>query len=104
MPNTNSFQRNSVVALLIGFQLISVCWVSIAFSYPVEFTDANGRKVRLEERPSRVVSLVPSITEIILKIGAADSEMMDLIALDNMATVVKMSLNALLNGLYYSMK
>ena len=73
MTNTNSFQRNSVVALLIVFQWIAVCWVSIAFSYPVEFTDASGRKVRLEERPSRVVSLVPGITEIILKIGAGDS-------------------------------
>ena len=104
MTDTNSLQRDSVVALLIVFQLIAVCWVSIAFSYPVEFTDASGRKVRLEERPSRVVSLVPSITEIILKIGAADSEMMDLIALDNMPIVVKMSLNALLNGLYYGMK
>ncbi len=36
--------------------------------------------------------------------GEETEEMMDLIALDNMPTVVKMSLNALLNGLYYSMK
>jgi len=70
----------------------------------VKFTDASGRRLSIEERPLRVVSLVPSITEIIMEIGAADSEMMDLIALDNVPIVVKMSLNALLNGLYYSMK
>jgi len=73
MTNTNSFQRDSVVSLLMVFQLIAVCWVSMAFSYPVEFTDSSGRKVRLEERPSRVVSLVPSITEIIMGIGAGDT-------------------------------
>ena len=55
------------------FQWIAMYWVSIAFSYPVEFTDTVGRKVRLEERPSRVVSLVPSITEIIMGIGAGDT-------------------------------
>jgi len=34
------------------------------FSYPVKFTDSQGNNITITERPSRVVSLVPGITEI----------------------------------------
>jgi len=44
-----------------------------ASSYPVEFTDDAGNTITITKRPSRVVSLVPSITEIILRIGAGDA-------------------------------
>ena len=43
------------------------------FSYPVEFSDHRGRKIRVTKRPERVVSLTPAITEIIFKIGAGDA-------------------------------
>ena len=46
---------------------------SPAFSYPVEFIDSQGNKITINDRPSQVVSLVPSITEIIFKIGAGDA-------------------------------
>ncbi len=38
--------------------------------YPITFTDAGQRLIVLKEKPQRVVSLVPAITEIILRIGA----------------------------------
>lgn len=44
-----------------------------AFSYPVEFIDSQGNKITINDRPSQVVSLVPSITEIIFKIGVGDA-------------------------------
>ena len=44
-----------------------------AFSYPVEFIDSQGNKITINDRPSHVVSLVPSITEIIFEIGAGDA-------------------------------
>ncbi|TET86583.1 MAG: adenosylcobinamide amidohydrolase, partial [Desulfobacteraceae bacterium] len=44
-----------------------------AFPYPVEFIDSQGNKITINDRPSQVVSLVPSITEIIFKIGAGDA-------------------------------
>ena len=46
---------------------------SPAFSYPIEFIDSQGNKITINDRPSQVVSLVPSITEIIFKIGASDA-------------------------------
>jgi ABC-type Fe3+-hydroxamate transport system substrate-binding protein/adenosylcobinamide amidohydrolase len=46
---------------------------SPAFSYPIEFIDSQGNKITINDRPSQVVSLVPSITEIIFKIGAGDA-------------------------------
>ena len=44
-----------------------------AFSYRVEFIDSQGNKITINDRPSHVVSLVPSITEIIFEIGAGDA-------------------------------
>ena len=42
-----------------------------AFSFPVEFRDSEGTVV-ITQRPSRVVSLVPAVTEILFAIGAGD--------------------------------
>jgi ABC-type Fe3+-hydroxamate transport system substrate-binding protein len=54
--------------------LFAVLWgTAPVFSYPVEFLDAQGNKIIIKKRPSRVVSLVPSVTEIIFRIGAGDA-------------------------------
>jgi ABC-type Fe3+-hydroxamate transport system substrate-binding protein/adenosylcobinamide amidohydrolase len=42
-------------------------------SYPLKFTDASGAKIVLSNRPERVVSLVPGITEIIFELEAGDA-------------------------------
>lgn len=44
-----------------------------AAEYPVTFTDSSGREISLSKQPVRVVSLVPSVTEMLLRIGAADA-------------------------------
>jgi len=44
-----------------------------AFSSPEEFVDAYGMPVTIRKPPSRVVSLVPGITEIIFKLGAGNA-------------------------------
>ena len=41
--------------------------------FPEEFVDASGTDVVIKARPSRVVSLVPTITEIIFGLGAGDA-------------------------------
>jgi len=45
-------------------------FLSEAFSYPIKFTDSQGQLIIIEKEPVTVVSLVPSITEVIFKIGA----------------------------------
>ena len=52
--------------------LLSVCPVW-AVADPVAFTDDQGRSVVVRKVPERVVSLVPSITEILFAIGAGDA-------------------------------
>lgn len=44
-----------------------------ALSYPVIFTDSRGKSITIHTIPERVVSLVPSITEIIFRIDAGDA-------------------------------
>ena len=61
--------RTLLFLLLFPFLLIS----GPAFSYPVKFIDSMGNNITIEKRPSRVVSLAPSITEIIFKIEAGDA-------------------------------
>ncbi|MFH1675016.1 MAG: adenosylcobinamide amidohydrolase [Pseudomonadota bacterium] len=43
------------------------------FPYPVSFTDAQGNHITIKQKPVRVVSLVPSTTEIIFRLGAGDA-------------------------------
>lgn len=38
--------------------------------FPVRITDDAGRRLRLERPPSRIISLVPSATEILIALGA----------------------------------
>ena len=47
--------------------------VAPGFCFPEEFVDASGTQVAIKAPPSRVVSLVPAITEIIFSIGAGDA-------------------------------
>jgi ABC-type Fe3+-hydroxamate transport system substrate-binding protein/adenosylcobinamide amidohydrolase len=43
------------------------------FAYPVTFTDSTGTPVVLTNKPQRVVSLAPAVTEIIFQLGAGDA-------------------------------
>lgn len=59
---------------LLLFVLFTITWSAApVFSYPVKFTDSMGNNITIEKRPAHVVSLVPSITEIIFMIGAGDA-------------------------------
>ncbi|AKB85873.1 cobalamin-binding protein [Methanococcoides methylutens] len=43
-----------------------------AVEYPITITDASGTTVTIEKEPERIVSLMPSITEIVFTVGAGD--------------------------------
>jgi len=42
-------------------------------AYPVKFIDDAGNSIVISQKPTRVVSLVPGITEILFRIGAGDA-------------------------------
>jgi ABC-type Fe3+-hydroxamate transport system substrate-binding protein/adenosylcobinamide amidohydrolase len=66
--------RYPIKAACSFFILVIIFWhAPQACSYPVTFEDSQGHEIIITERPSRVVSLVPSITEIIFSIGAGDA-------------------------------
>lgn len=44
----------------------------VATGFPVTLTDALGRKVTLEKRPERIISLIPSMTEYLFALGVGD--------------------------------
>ncbi len=61
--------KGRAVAIGIGLWLTMAC---SALAAPLEFIDDAGRQIRFDGPPTRVVSLVPSITEILFAIGAGD--------------------------------
>lgn len=48
------------------------CPVFAAAEYPLIFTDATGKQFELKNPPDRIVSLAPSITEMLFGLGLAD--------------------------------
>ncbi len=59
---------------LCSFIFFAILWSAVpVFSHPIAFTDVQGNHISITKRPLRVVSLVPSITEIIFRIGAGDA-------------------------------
>jgi iron complex transport system substrate-binding protein len=67
-------RRLFLVALyLLGAGAVSVLMQGAALAgFPVSFVDASGRTVILKERPSRVVSLSPSVSEVLTALGAGE--------------------------------
>jgi len=58
---------------LFFLTLFVTLWIAApAFSYPIQFVDSKGDNITIQRMPSRVVSLVPGITEIIFGIGAGN--------------------------------
>lgn len=59
--------------LLVVLCLILSSGLAEARSYPLTITDSTGAEIVFTERPQRVVSLVPGITEILFELGAGDA-------------------------------
>lgn len=60
------FAAAIVFAVLLGCARAAAAW-------PLSFVDSSGRQIVLEEKPRRVVSLSPSLTEILFGLGAGES-------------------------------
>jgi ABC-type Fe3+-hydroxamate transport system substrate-binding protein/adenosylcobinamide amidohydrolase len=64
---------NPVKFLRTILVVISVFLSSTAFGFPIQLTDDQGRQISLNAPPKRVVSLVPSISEILFALDLEDS-------------------------------
>jgi iron complex transport system substrate-binding protein len=63
-------------SILKSIWITSLLWMGLAvsvYALPVELMDARGVQVTISKKPERVVSLVPSATEILFKIGEEKS-------------------------------
>jgi len=58
--------------LFIAFTLLYLSIYIQKIAIPSTFYDASGRAVEISERPQRIVSLAPSITEILYSLGLGD--------------------------------
>ncbi|MFH2043551.1 MAG: adenosylcobinamide amidohydrolase [Pseudomonadota bacterium] len=65
---------NKIKFRVLFFITIFICCNTItALCYPIDFVDHAGKSITIKKTPSSVVSLVPSVSEIIFKLGAADN-------------------------------
>lgn len=61
--------KTSRTAILI---LAALLFVNCAAAFPVTVTDYYGENITINEKPQRIISLMPSNTEILFAVGAAD--------------------------------
>jgi iron complex transport system substrate-binding protein len=61
-----------IIAPLVVLSGILIFGHSPGFCYDMQFTDGTGKEIRLTKKPERIVSLVPSITEMLFALGAQD--------------------------------
>ena len=59
--------------LLFVILFVTIWTISPALSYSVKFVDSSGKTITINKIPEKIVSLVPSITEILFKVGAGDT-------------------------------
>lgn len=65
--------RGRAFFVVVAGLVAMLCGRSIVFAYPVSVSDAAGVTSEFDKAPTKVVSLVPSVTEMIFKIGAGDA-------------------------------
>jgi iron complex transport system substrate-binding protein len=49
--------------------VVLLFFYSVNFGFPIKMTDDRGNEIQLERAPQRIVSLVPSHTEILYALG-----------------------------------
>jgi adenosylcobinamide amidohydrolase/ABC-type Fe3+-hydroxamate transport system substrate-binding protein len=56
--------------LLITFTIVFVLITGVSYGKPIKIRDFRGKEVIISKKPKRVVSLVPSVTEVLFVLGA----------------------------------
>lgn len=63
-------QRAGLTIFALSLLFVDICRVQ---AYPLEFVDAGGFEVVITGPPQRVVSLMPTVTDIIFQLGAGEA-------------------------------
>jgi iron complex transport system substrate-binding protein len=69
------FKKN-IYGLIITIILLSVLSITtgvIAQDYPITITDNLGEKIIMEEKPQKIISISPNITEVLFAVGAGEN-------------------------------
>lgn len=69
--NMSEKARLSIIVIMAVVMITSLVGCAVAF--PVTVTDGMGSEVTIKEKPQRIVSLIPSNTEILFAVGAGDT-------------------------------
>jgi len=67
-----STMKKPVLVLILLYFLLVKSLVIFAADFPFTFTDSSGAEITLNKQPDRVVSLVPTVTEMLLRLGAEE--------------------------------
>lgn len=62
--------KTSGIAIML---LAALLFVNCAAAFPVMVTDCFGNNITIKEQPQRIVSLIPSNTEILFEVGAGNT-------------------------------
>lgn len=57
----------------LTFSLLAAAWAAHTHAQPVMVTDDDGRQIRLEQPARRIISLAPSMTELLFAAGAGSA-------------------------------
>ena len=65
--------RISLTSLILISTLLLISTGVMAQEFPVTVTDSLGEEIKLEEKPTRIISLSPNMTEVLFAVGAGDN-------------------------------
>ncbi len=68
-----TYTRRSKISALAGLLFLLLLLPGLSAAFPVAITDDSGQTINFEKSPQRVVCLVPSVTEILVALGAQDT-------------------------------
>jgi len=71
MKNYNKITTKKSIKIFVFIGLIFFVRVN-AYSYPLKIIDDRGKEIIINKKPENVVSLVPSVTEVIFKLSTGD--------------------------------
>lgn len=65
--------RINLTSLILITTLLLISTGVVAQEFPVNITDSLGEEIKLEEKPTRIISLSPNMTEVLFAVGAGEN-------------------------------